>query len=322
VSVQNDPARHVPYSVSDRARDRFVHAQAARRRPLLPTSRRSWAILAAVVLVPAILVVLLLPGQSTAGGPGLASAPSSSGLAGGSATPSLPATTSSEPSLDPTPEPSHDPTKPPASLTGYVWPLAAPIITLPFGPSDWGDFFYQDKRFHDGIDMASNCGDNVYAAHDGIVLATGTSYDAQMGWVESLKPYTDLFNRKHWWSSLPLTVVIDDQDGFRSVYAHEYRITVKVGQQVKAGQVIGLEGATGNATGCHVHFGLFSPNETATFSLDPGIVSRDLLPAHEVARVDPMLVLPFRCEIEEMRTLYPDKAASCPIVPTVPPTKK
>jgi murein DD-endopeptidase MepM/ murein hydrolase activator NlpD len=284
-------------------------------------SRQGWAVLAAFVLVPVVLVLLLMPGQSTARGPVQASASASSNVADVSAGSSA-AAPAIEPSLDPTPEPSHDPTKPPASLTGYVWPLAAPIITLPFGPSDWGDFFYQDKRFHDGIDMASNCGDNVYAAHDGVVLATGTNYDPYMGWVESLKPYTDLFNRKKWWSSLPLTIVIDDGDGFRSVYAHEYRITVKVGQQVKAGQVIGLEGATGNATGCHVHFGLFDPNETATFSLDPGIVQRDLLPAHEVARVDPMLVLPFRCEIEEMRTLYPDRAASCPIIPTLAPTKK
>jgi murein DD-endopeptidase MepM/ murein hydrolase activator NlpD len=263
--------------------------------------------------VSVVLVALLLPGQSTAS-PSVSGSPASSHAAVAASAGGV----SAQPSLAPTPEPSRDPTIPPVSLTGYVWPLAAPVITLPFGPSDWGDFFYEGKRFHDGIDMASNCGDPVYAAHDGKVLATGTAYDAQMGWVESLQPYTELFNRKHWWSSLPLTVVIDDGDGFRAIYAHEYKITVKVGQQVKAGQVIGYEGATGNATGCHVHFGLFDPSETATFSLDPGIVQRDLLPEHEVARVDPMYVLPFRCEILQMRKIYPDKARACPIVPTAP----
>lgn len=277
--------------------------------------------LGAISLVAIVLVTLLIPGHSTA----IASAsPSPAGSAVATASGSAAASTSSsEPaSLDPTPEPSHDPLVPPATLTGYVWPLDAPVITTPFGPSEWGDFFYEGQRFHDGVDMASNCGDPVYAAHDGKVLATGTTYDDQMGWVESLQPYKDLFNRKHWWSSLPLTIVIDDGDGFRSVYAHEYKITVKVGQQVKAKQIIGYEGATGNATGCHVHFGLFNPNEIATFSLDPGIVKRDLLPEHEVARVNPFYVLPFRCEIEEMRALYPDKAASCPVIPTAMPTKK
>jgi murein DD-endopeptidase MepM/ murein hydrolase activator NlpD len=222
-------------------------------------------------------------------------------------------------SLAPSPQPSHDPVIPPTTLTGYQWPLAAPIITLPFGPTDWGDFFYQGVRIHDGVDMASWCGDTVMAAHDGTVIATGTQFDSKIGWVESLQPYTDLFNRKHWWNSLPLTVVIDDGNGFRSIYAHEYQITVKVGQKVKAGQKIGYEGATGNASGCHVHFGLFSPNETAWFSLDPGIVSRDLLPEHEIARVNPLYVLPFRCEFEEMRALFPQEAAPCPPLPTPTP---
>ncbi len=321
MSVQHDPARHVPYSVPERARERFVRSHAARSRPLLPHSRNGWMVLGAVVLAQVVLVVLLLPGQSTAV-TGASGSPGSSGQAAVPASASVPSGAVATESLAPTPEPSRDPTIPRASLTGYVWPLAAPIITLPFGPSEWGDFFYQGQRIHDGIDMASNCGDPVFAAHDGTVLATGTTFDDQLGWVESLQPYKDLFNRKHWWSSLPLTVVIDDGDGFRSIYAHEYKITVKVGQTVKAGQVIGYEGATGNATGCHVHFGLFNPNETATFSLDPGIVARDLLPEHEVARVDPMYVLPFRCEIAEMRTIYPDKARACPIVPTAPPTKK
>jgi murein DD-endopeptidase MepM/ murein hydrolase activator NlpD len=208
---------------------------------------------------------------------------------------------------------------PPETMTGYQWPLAQPVITNPFGPSDWGDFFYRGVRIHDGVDMASWCGDNVMAAHDGTVLAVGTQYDDYMGWVESLQPYKDLFDRKHWWSSLPLTIVIDDGNGFRSIYAHESKITVKVGQKVRAGQVIGYEGATGNATGCHVHYGLFSPDETAVFALDPDIVAHDSLPAHEVARVNPLYVLPFRCEIEEMRELFPDLADPCPPLPTPTP---
>ncbi len=206
-------------------------------------------------------------------------------------------------------------------LPGYVWPLASPKITLPFGPSSWGEFIVDGQHFHDGVDMASSCGDNVMAAHDGTVLAASRQYDDFMGWTSDLTPYYNLLNRKKWWDSLPIVIVIDDGDGYRSIYAHESKVTVKVGQQVKAGQVIGYEGATGNASGCHVHFGLFSTTEAATFTLDPGIVSRDLMPAKEVARINPLLVLPFRCEIDEMRALRPIEAAPCPQFTTPAPTR-
>ena len=238
-----------------------------------------------------------------------ATAPSSS--ATGSTAPS------SSPTLSPSPAaPTYSATWAP-NLTGYVWPLqGSVVVTLPFGPSDWGEFFLDGKRIHDGVDMATKCGDFVYAAHDGVVLAASREYDAYMGWVGDIAPYIALVNKKNWWPSLPIVIVIDDGDGYRSIYAHEYQVTVKPGQHVKAGQVIGYEGATGNASGCHVHFGLFSPSQTATFELDPVIVAKDLMPRYEIARIDPLLVLPFRCEIEEMRILRPAEATPCPVLPT------
>jgi murein DD-endopeptidase MepM/ murein hydrolase activator NlpD len=207
-------------------------------------------------------------------------------------------------------------------LTGYVWPLDNPVITLPYGPTDWGEFFVNGARFHDGVDIASNCGDYVRAAHDGVVLAASRQYDDYMGWIGDLAPYYKLLDTKHWWNSLPIVVVIDDGDGYRSIYAHEYQVTAKVGQKVKAGQIIGYEGQTGNASGCHVHFGLFNPKETATFQLDPAVVSKDLMPPYEIARIDPLLVLPFRCEFEEMRALRPVEAAPCPPLVSPTPTGK
>ena len=54
-----------------------------------------------------------------------------------------------------------------------------------------------------------------------------------------------------------------------AIYAHFRDVTVRVGQRVKAGQLIGHEGATGHASGCHVHYGLFSPLETRTFAIEP-----------------------------------------------------
>ena len=209
-----------------------------------------------------------------------------------------------------------------STLTGYVWPLDQAMITLPFGPTSWGEFIVNGQLFHDGLDMATFCGDYVLAAHAGVVLAASRQYDEFIGWVGDLTPYHNLLDTKHWWNSLPITVVIDDGDGYRSIYAHESKVIVTPGQHVAAGQVIGYEGATGNATGCHVHFGLFSPTEKATFEMDPTIVKKDLVPAAEIARIDPLLVLPFRCEVEEMRVLRPAEAVGCPPLATPTPPAK
>jgi len=49
-------------------------------------------------------------------------------------------------------------------------------------------------------------------------------------------------------------VVIDHGQQFSTLYMHFSRIDVKVGQQVKKGQRLGLSGATGRVTGPHLHF--------------------------------------------------------------------
>jgi hypothetical protein len=193
-----------------------------------------------------------------------------------------------------------------------VWPLANARITLPFEKTDWGDFMVDGELFHDGVDMATFCGDRIVAAHDGVVLAAGRHFDDYLGWQGDLSAYYARLDAKHLWDYLPIMVVIDDGNGYRSLYAHMYLLTVNVGDWVTAGQLIGYEGMTGNATGCHLHYGLFSPLEKATFGVDPGVVARMLLPTTETARVNPLLVLPFRCDVVETRSLRPTEAAGCP----------
>ena len=185
---------------------------------------------------------------------------------------------------------------PPAlsSLTGYQWPLPNGRITLPFGPSEWGSRVVAGEPFHDGLDLATFCGDRIVAAHDGTVLAAGRHYDARMGWVGDLRPYLDRLEAKSLWSTLPIVIVIDDGNGYRSIYAHLSKVVVAAGDTVEAGQLIGYEGQTGRASGCHLHYGLFSPIETDRFGIDPGVVERMKLPAFQTARVDPLLVLPER----------------------------
>ena len=54
----------------------------------------------------------------------------------------------------------------------------------------------------------------------------------------------------------------------------------------------GYEGRTGRASGCHLHYGLFSPTETDSYTMDPVAAKRMKLPGVEIARIDPQLVLP------------------------------
>ncbi len=214
--------------------------------------------------------------------------PSASPDAARSFAPATPRTTSV-----PLPTPIPDPTAPaPDTLTGYVSPLPHGRLTLPFGPTPWGSRLVGGQPFHDGMDLATFCGDRVVAAHTGTVLAAGRKYDQHIGWVGDLQPYLDRLDAKSLWSTLPIVVVIDDGNGYRSIYAHFREAVVKRGDAVKAGQLIGYEGQTGRASGCHVHYGLFSPLETATFEIDPDVVKRMKVPKLEIARVDPLVVLP------------------------------
>jgi murein DD-endopeptidase MepM/ murein hydrolase activator NlpD len=230
---------------------------------------------------------------------GVAGAVSSSHQPSPAATPAPVAT--AEPSTPPAPAPSDEvtpseivpPTAPPvASLTGYRWPITQGRVTLPFKAIPGGEWFNGKQLWHDGVDMASFCGARVGAAHDGVVLAAGRHFDEQLGWIGDLQPYFRHLDARHMWNDLPIVVVIDDGNGYRSIYAHFLDIKVKVGQRVTAGQMLGREGATGHASGCHVHYGLFSPFETKQFGVRADILQHLKLPRHIIARVDPLLVLP------------------------------
>ena len=117
-------------------------------------------------------------GRCPRDGHALAAASHRSTEATTSPTPSASAT----PSLPPTPAP-------PETLVGYRSPLPHGRLTLPFGPSPWGSRLVEGKAFHDGVDLATFCGDHIKAAHDGTVLAASRRFDTEIGWVGNLKPY-------------------------------------------------------------------------------------------------------------------------------------
>jgi len=198
------------------------------------------------------------------------------------------------PTPDPTaapPSATPDPTLS-ALPTGYRWPLTIGRITTPFGPELGGQFIVDGLPFHDGIDIASFCGDHVLAAHDGTVIATGRHVEDALGWVGDVAGYEAHLTATNRWGAQAIMIITDDGNGFRSVYVHLNLSLVTVGQQVKAGDFIGYEGATGDATGCHLHYSIFSPTDTGLFVTDPKMVRKSDLPAAEIARIDPLTVLP------------------------------
>jgi murein DD-endopeptidase MepM/ murein hydrolase activator NlpD len=64
------------------------------------------------------------------------------------------------------------------------------------------------------------------------------------------------------------TVMIDHGYGLSTVYFHMSRLDVRLGQKVAQGQIIGAVGATGRATGPHLHWGL----NWYQLRLDPALV--------------------------------------------------
>ena len=113
---------------------------------------------------------------------------------------------------------------------GWVRPCSYTSITSPFG--------YRESpttgasTYHQGVDLDTGTGWSVVAARAGVVIAA--SYSNSAGYY----------------------VQIDHQDGFRSIYMHLSSIGASVGQIVSAGTYIGATGATGIATGDHLHFGI------------------------------------------------------------------
>ena len=113
----------------------------------------------------------------------------------------------------------------------FIWPSATSRITSPFGPrrSPGGI----GSTNHRGVDIGAPMGSNIYASADGIVTISG--------WGRGFGNYI---------------VIRHNINGttYSTLYAHNSSNSVRVGDAVIQGQVIGLVGSTGNSTGPHIHF--------------------------------------------------------------------
>jgi murein DD-endopeptidase MepM/ murein hydrolase activator NlpD len=119
---------------------------------------------------------------------------------------------------------------PPCQLGGPVefqWPVRGPI-TSPFGMRV--DPITGRYALHSGIDIGADYGTPIQAAADGVVLFVG------------------------WYGGYGNAIIIDHGSGLSTLYAHCSAMYVAVNQQIQRGQVIGAVGATGYATGPHLHF--------------------------------------------------------------------
>lgn len=126
------------------------------------------------------------------------------------------------------------------SARGFAWPEGYPEITQEWGPTSfWMEppYTYQGTyypHFHGGIDLSTACGTPITASGTGVVVAAG----------RPLWPWDSGYG-----------VVIDHGDGMQTWYWHiTPNVVVRAGQPVTIGQLLGYEGATGFATGCHLHF--------------------------------------------------------------------
>jgi len=123
----------------------------------------------------------------------------------------------------------------------YGYPLAGSLLRIEQG---WGgSWSHRDEQNRYAVDFGADAGTPVRAARDGTVMEVEADHDG--GGADRA---TDL-DRANF-------VRILHADGSMALYAHLQHDSVRVrpGQQVLAGETIGLVGATGFATGPHLHF--------------------------------------------------------------------
>lgn len=102
----------------------------------------------------------------------------------------------------------------------WSYPLLGSHVISPYGGA----------RNHSGVDIKTRPNDNILAAFDGVVVLSGVNFG-----------YGNC-------------IVIRHANGLETLYGHNSKNLVKVGDNVKAGQVIALTGSTGRATTAHLHF--------------------------------------------------------------------
>jgi murein DD-endopeptidase MepM/ murein hydrolase activator NlpD len=114
-----------------------------------------------------------------------------------------------------------------AAATPSIWPTHGWLSST---AGNRTDPFTGERDFHPGLDISADKGDSVFATADGTIVNASPAGN-----------YGNL-------------VIIDHGYGLETRYGHLSAFKVKPGQSVKRGDLIGLVGATGRATGAHLHY--------------------------------------------------------------------
>jgi len=121
-----------------------------------------------------------------------------------------------------------------------MYPIKAPIVTFPYGAK------YKSGATHKGVDFRANKS-SVYAAVNGVVVHAGRHV-----------------YKKGWGFAFGVHVIVDNDafpdgtGGFYAGYCHLSAVSVKVGQRVAKGDLVGISGNTGFSTAPHLHFQILS----------------------------------------------------------------
>jgi murein DD-endopeptidase MepM/ murein hydrolase activator NlpD len=125
------------------------------------------------------------------------------------------------------PAPGPGPRPLPSALPRAASPLAAPVLTSPYGPRP--DPFTGEEATHRGVDLAAPEGTDIRAALDGVVRSAGVR------------------------GGYGLAVEVQHANGLTTLYAHASELLVRDGDRVTQGQPIARVGQTGHSTGPHLH---------------------------------------------------------------------
>ena len=109
-----------------------------------------------------------------------------------------------------------------AHSAGFIFPVPAGTWKV--------SSYYGDGRNHKGVDICAKSGTSIYAVADGKVVYSG------------------------WKGDYGYCVIIEHENGMRTLYGHAKQLCCNVGDTVSQGEIIALVGTTGQSTGNHLHF--------------------------------------------------------------------
>jgi murein DD-endopeptidase MepM/ murein hydrolase activator NlpD len=107
----------------------------------------------------------------------------------------------------------------------FVWPTSGGYVSSQMG--------YRWSRMHKGIDIARPSDRTIKTVDNGVVVFAG------------------------WDGGYGNKIIVDHQNGYRTLYGHLASISVNVGQTVPKGSKLGEMGSTGDSTGVHLHFEVY-----------------------------------------------------------------